>query len=140
MEKRRLSYILAHTDIEKLKEQVEKLKLSHKISKVKEPEMGLAMVKVKDGVYNENFYIGEILITECSVHFDGTLGMGIIQGDEPEKSYFMSVIDAAFNCKSFNKEDLIKVIEKWEQEIKDKYIEEKAMVEGSKVKFETMGE
>lgn len=140
MEKRRLSYILAHTDIEKLKEQVEKLKLSHKISKVKEPEMGLAMVKVKDGVYNENFYIGEILITECSVHFDGTLGMGIIQGDEPEKAYFMSVIDAAFNCKSFNKEDLIKVIEKWEQEIKDKYIEEKAMVEGSKVKFETMGE
>lgn len=140
MEKRRLSYILAHTDIEKLKEQVEKLKLSHKISKVKEPEMGLAMVKVKDGVYNENFYIGEILITECSVHFDGTLGMGIIQGDEPEKAYLMSVIDAAFNCKSFNKEDLIKIIEKWEQEIKDKYIEEKAMVEGSKVKFETMGE
>lgn len=140
MEKRKLSYILAHTDIEKLKKEVEKLKTNHKISKVKEPEIGLAMVKVKDGVYNENFYIGEILITECSVHFDGTLGIGIIQDDNPEKAYFMSVIDAAFNCKNFNKEELTKTIEKWKQEIKDKYIEEKAMVEGSKVKFETMGE
>lgn len=140
MEKRKLSYILAHTDIEKLKKEVEKLKTNHKISKVKEPEIGLAMVKVKDGVYNKNFYIGEILITECSVHFDGTLGIGIIQDDNPEKAYFMSVIDAAFNCKNFNKEELTKTIEKWKQEIKDKYIEEKAMVEGSKVKFETMGE
>lgn len=140
MRKRRLSYILANVDIEKLKIEVEKLEKLYKVSVVKEPEMGLAMVKVKDGVYKENFYIGELLITECSVHLNGTLGMGIVQGDNSERAYLMGVIDAAFNSEKVDKIDLVKKIEFWEGNIKDKYIEEKAMVEGSKVKFNTMGE
>lgn len=140
MRKRRLSYILANVDIEKLKIEVEKLEKLYKVSVVKEPEMGLAMVKVKDGVYKENFYIGELLITECSVHLNGTLGMGIVQGDNSERAYLMGVIDAAFNSEKVDKIDLVKKMEFWEGNIKDKYIEEKAMVEGSKVKFNTMGE
>lgn len=139
MKKRRLSYILAHTNIENLKKEVEKLENLYKVSTVKEPEMGLAMVKVKDGIYKEKFYIGELLITECSVHLDGILGMGIVQGDNPERAYLMGVIDAAFNCKKVDKGELLKIIENWEKTIKDIYIEEKAMVEGSKVKFNTMG-
>lgn len=139
MKKRRLSYILAHTNIENLKKEVEKLENLYKVSTVKEPEMGLTMVKVKDGVYKEKFYIGELLITECSVHLNGILGMGIVQGDDPERAYLMGVIDAAFNSEKVDKGELLKVIENWEKTIKDIYIEEKSMVEGSKVKFNTMG-
>lgn len=139
MKKRRLSYILAHTNIENLKKEVEKLESLYRVSTVKESEMGLTMVKVKDGVYNEKFYIGELLITECSVHLDGILGMGIVQGDDPERAYLMGVIDAAFNSEKVDKGELLKVIENWEKTIKDIYIEEKSMVEGSKVKFNTMG-
>lgn len=139
MKKRRLSYILAHTNIENLKKEVEKLENLYKVSTVKEPEMGLTMVKVKDGVYKEKFYIGELLITECSVHLDGILGMGIVQGDDPERAYLTGVIDAAFNSEKVDKGELLKVIENWEKTIKDIYIEEKSMVEGSKVKFNTMG-
>lgn len=139
MKKRRLSYILAHTNIENLKKEVEKLENLYRVSTVKEPEMGLTMVKVKDGVYKEKFYIGELLITECSVHLDGILGMGIVQGDDPERAYLMGVIDAAFNSEKVDKGELLKVIESWEKTIKDIYIEEKSMVEGSKVKFNTMG-
>lgn len=140
MKKRRLSYILAHTRVEKLEGIVEELSKKYEISKVKEPEMGLVMVKVKDGVYQEKFYIGEVLITECSVHLNGSLGMGIIQGDEPRKAYAMAVIDAVFNNEEIDKTELIDILKVWEEEIEDSYIEEKAMVEGSKVKFETMGE
>lgn len=139
MKKRRLSYILAHTNIENLKKEVEKLENLYRVSTVKEPEMGLAMVKVKDGVYKENFYIGELLITECSVHLNGILGMGIVQGDNSERAYLMGVIDAAFNSEKVDKGELLKVIENWEKTIKDIYREEKSMVEGSKVKFNTMG-
>lgn len=139
MKKRRLSYILAHTNIENLKKEVEKLENLYKVSTVKEPEMGLTMVKVKDGVYKEKFYIGELLITESSVHLNGILGMGIVQGDDPERAYLMGVIDAAFNSEKVDKGELLKVIENWEKTIKDIYIEEKSMVEGSKVKFNTMG-
>lgn len=139
MKKRRLSYILAHTNIENLKKEVENLENLYRVSTVKEPEMGLTMVKVKDGVYKEKFYIGELLITECSVHLDGILGMGIVQGDDPERAYLMGVIDAAFNSEKVDKGELLKVIENWEKTIKDIYIEEKSMVEGSKVKFNTMG-
>lgn len=140
MKKRKLSYILAHTKVEKLEGIVEELSKKYEISKVKEPEMGLVMVKVKDGVYQEKFYIGEVLITECSVHLNGSLGMGIIQGDEPRKAYAMAVIDAVFNNDEIDKTELIDILKVWEDEIEDSYIEEKAMVEGSKVKFETMGE
>lgn len=140
MKKRKLSYILAHTKVEKLEGIVEELSKKYEISKVKEPEMGLVMVKVKDGVYQEKFYIGEVLITECSVHLNGSLGMGIIQGDEPRKAYAMAVIDAVFNNDEIDKTELIDILKVWEEEIEDNYIEEKAMVEGSKVKFETMGE
>lgn len=140
MKKRRLSYILAHTRVEKLEGIVEELSKKYEISKVKEPEMGLVMVKVKDGVYQEKFYIGEVLITECSVHLNGSLGMGIIQGDEPRKAYAMAVIDAVFNNEEIDKTELMNILKVWEEEIEDSYIEEKAMVEGSKVKFETMGE
>lgn len=140
MKKRKLSYILAHTKVEKLEGIVEELSKKYEISKVKEPEMGLVMVKVKDGVYQEKFYIGEVLITECSVHLNGSLGMGIIQGDEPKKAYAMAVIDAVFNNDEIDKTELIDILKVWEEEIEDSYIEEKAMVEGSKVKFETMGE
>lgn len=139
MKKRKLSYILAHTKIDKLEKEVEKLEKLYKISKVKEPEMGLAMIKVKDGVYKENFYIGELLITECSVHVEGILGMGIVQGDEPKRAYLMAVIDAVFNCEKIEKSPLIEEIGVWEKTLEDNYIEEKAMVEGSKVKFNTMG-
>lgn len=140
MKKRKLSYILAHTKVEKLEGIVDELSKKYEISKVKEPEMGLVMVKVKDGVYQEKFYIGEVLITECSVHLNGSLGMGIIQGDEPRKAYAMAVIDAVFNNDEIDKTELIDILKVWEEEIEDSYIEEKAMVEGSKVKFETMGE
>lgn len=140
MKKRKLSYILAHTKVEKLERIVEELSKKYEISKVKEPEMGLVMVKVKDGVSQEKFYIGEVLITECSVHLNGSLGMGIIQGDEPRKAYAMAVIDAVFNNDEIDKTELIDILKVWEEEIEDSYIEEKAMVEGSKVKFETMGE
>ncbi len=140
MKKRRLSYILAHTDIEKLEKEVEELEKLHKVSLIKEPEMGLAMVKIKDGVYNEKFYIGEVLITECSVHVDGVLGIGIAQGDSPKRAYLMGVIDGVFNSKERDKVEITSILEGWEKSIEDKYQEEKAMIEGSKVKFETMGE
>lgn len=140
MKKRRLSYILAHSDIKKLELEVEKIEKIFNVTLLKAPELGLAMVKVRDGVYKESFYIGELLITECSVHLDGTLGMGIVQGDDERRAYCMGVIDAAFNSDKVCKKELIKQIEIWESEIKDIYIEEQSMVEGSKVKFNTMGE
>lgn len=140
MKKRRLSYVLAHSDIQNLEEEVEKLEKKFSVTLLKAPELGLAMVKVKDGVYKESFYIGEVLITECSVHLDGALGMGIVQGDDERRAYCMGVIDAAFNSDKVCKEELIKKIEIWETKIKDTHIEEQSMVEGSKVKFNIMGE
>ncbi|MGL5191383.1 MAG: phosphonate C-P lyase system protein PhnG [Cetobacterium sp.] len=140
MKKRRLSYVLAHSDIEKLEMEVKRLEKEHSVSLLKAPELGLAMVKVRDGVYRESFYIGEVLITECSVHLDGVLGMGIVQGEDERRAYCMGVIDAAFNSDKVCKKELITKIEEWEINIKDSHIEENAMVEGSKVKFNTMGE
>ena len=45
------------------------------------------------------FYPGEVLVTECKVQIEETIGIGIVTGDQPELSYNLAVIDAAFEAK-----------------------------------------
>ncbi len=140
MKKKRLSFIMAHSNLEELKEVAKDIEDKYDIKATKEPEMGLTMVKVRDGVYREDFFLGEVLITECTVHLEGTLGLGIVQGDKPERAYNMAVVDAAFNADIEEKSMIIERLLKWEEAIEAKRVDDAAMVEGSKVKFETMGE
>ena len=39
-----------------------------------------------------------MLVTECKVQIQGSIGIGIVTGDQPELSYNLAVIDAAFEA------------------------------------------
>lgn len=140
MKKKRMSFIMAHADLSELNKMAGEIEGIYKVKATKKPEMGLAMIKVRDGVYRENFYLGEVLITECTVHLDGNLGLGIAAGDSPERAYSMAVVDAAFNASIPEVTELTDSLLVWEKQIEAKRIDDASMVEGSKVKFETMGE
>ena len=54
------------------------------------------MLKARDSISMQPFYLGEGLVTECSVSIQGKFGFGAIMGEDPERSYQIAVVDAGF--------------------------------------------
>ncbi|MGL5353331.1 MAG: phosphonate C-P lyase system protein PhnG, partial [Clostridium sp.] len=79
----------------RLSEEVEK---NHNVKLIDEPNYGLVMIKTRESAKNTLFYLGETLVTEAKVYVNGEIGLGIVQGDEPELAYNLAVIDGAYNA------------------------------------------
>jgi alpha-D-ribose 1-methylphosphonate 5-triphosphate synthase subunit PhnG len=99
---------------------------------------GLVMIKARDSVSLQPFYLGENLVTECSVSIQGHFGMGVIMGDEPERAYQIAVVDAAYNANLQVTESWLKELEEQEKEIYTRHLHERALVNTSQVHFDTM--
>lgn len=116
----------------------EEVAIKHKITLINEPNYGLVMIKTRETAKNTLFYLGETLVTEAKVYVNGKIGLGIVQGDNPELAYNLAVIDGAYNAN-------IKELEVWkemliteEKEILNlEQIENKKILD-TKVNFETM--
>jgi alpha-D-ribose 1-methylphosphonate 5-triphosphate synthase subunit PhnG len=57
------------------------------------PRAGLIMCTVRDP-FDTPFHLGEILVTETEVTFDGRTGCGVVLGDEPERALLLAAIEA----------------------------------------------
>ncbi|MCL1950285.1 MAG: phosphonate C-P lyase system protein PhnG [Turicibacter sp.] len=112
MNRRKRTEILIRGDralSEAFRQEIEAL---YEVTTIEEAENGLAMVKMRETAQKSLFYLGEVLITEVKVQVGGKMGIGIIQGDEPEWAYDLAVIDAAYNA------NLIQT-GKWNQQLLD---------------------
>lgn len=58
------------------------------------PRAGLVMVTVRDP-FDTPFHLGEVLVSEAEVVFDGHSGYGAICGDEPERALLLAAVEAA---------------------------------------------
>src|SRR6476620_6938337 len=99
MKKSRLTQILVEGSpslLEKLALQVEQ---KYQVTVVRAPEKSLVMNKARDSVSGHPFYMGEILITECTVSVDSVFGFGAIMGEEPDRAYQLAIVDCAYNAK-----------------------------------------
>ncbi|MFV8828259.1 phosphonate C-P lyase system protein PhnG [Alkalihalobacterium sp. APHAB7] len=138
MKKSRLTKILVEGDEQFLQELVSQVEEVESIQMERKPSTGLVMVKTRDSVSMQPFYMGEILVTECTVSINGKFGMGVIQGEQPIRSYQIAVIDAAFNAKLPIVLKLLPKIENEEQKIRNKHLKEAAINAQSRVHFDTM--
>lgn len=102
------------------------------------PTIGSIMMKARDSVSMQPFYMGEILVTECTVSIQGYFGLGMIKGEELEKAYQLAVIDAAFNANLPFTEAWITQLEKEEEKIANRQQEEAMLAKQTKVQFDTM--
>jgi len=68
------------------------------VKTIEEPNNSLVMVKVRESAKRSLFYLGEVLITECKVMINGSLGFGMVKGHEPALVYNLAIIDAAYNA------------------------------------------
>lgn len=71
---------------------------------------------------------------------DDNTGFGLILGDQPERAYMIAVIDAAFNGRLPEVEDILPSMMDEEIKIGEKQIMEFANSEKTRVNFETSGD
>lgn len=135
MEKRRMFKILSKADREIVIGLADEIKKIYQIIVVKEPQKGLAMIKMREPVKESLFYLGEVIVTEATVSIDGVNGTAVAMGDDYEKTLAMAIIDAAYNADIFDKENTLIELEK-EQICKIE--KENAMFLKTMVNFQSM--
>jgi alpha-D-ribose 1-methylphosphonate 5-triphosphate synthase subunit PhnG len=74
----------------------EQINHTYSVDLLEKPNHSLVMVKMRETAKNTRFYIGEVFVTECKVKIQEKIGIGIVKGNEPELSYYLAVIDAAY--------------------------------------------
>ncbi|MBD8067906.1 phosphonate C-P lyase system protein PhnG [Bacillus sp. PS06] len=138
MKKSRLTKILVEGDpalLKKLSTQVEGR--SH-VQLERPASCGLVMIKARDSVSMQPFYMGEVLLSECTVAINDSFGIGVIMGEALEKAYQLAVIDAAFNAQLDITSSWKFELEEEERNIYNKQLMESKIVSQSQVHFDTM--
>ncbi len=98
MNRRKRTEILVKSSDEILKQLSAVITGKYHVTVLEQPEDGLVMVKIRETAQKTLFYLGEVLVTECKVQINGSPGIGIIKGHQPEKAYQLAVVDAACNA------------------------------------------
>jgi alpha-D-ribose 1-methylphosphonate 5-triphosphate synthase subunit PhnG len=140
LERTRITRIVAECDVDRLKDWVKVIEKNHAVYRVHEPQKTLVMAKARDSATFDPFYLGEVLATECTVKIDDNIGFGLLIGDQPERTYMIAVVDAAFNGKLPEIRDILPSMMDEERGISEKQEREFARSERTRVNFETMGD
>lgn len=131
-------YILIEGNLDKIKNFVETLESKYQIKITKKPNIGLTMVRANDSVEHQEFYLGEVLITETEVSINNKSGSGICIGDDPVRSYCQAVLDAVLQLKDENYNEVIAFLQKEADFISDKEKEQNYEIQKTKVNFKLM--
>lgn len=110
----------------------------YQVKTIEEPSNSLIMVKVRESAQQSLFYLGEVFITECKVLIEGSLGIGMAKGHEPELVYNLAIIDAAYNANLPETKEWTNALLLEEDHIKEECDALKNKVLKTKVNFQTM--
>ncbi|WP_165971924.1 phosphonate C-P lyase system protein PhnG [Paenibacillus piri] len=113
---------------------------SYEVRTVRQPEKSLVMSKARDSVSRQPFFMGEILVTECTVEIGEVYGFGVLMGEDAERAYQLAVVDAALHAKLPITESWTALLFEEEQNIAQRHRKEHNQAMKSKVNFDTMEE
>ncbi|MFV0248102.1 MAG: phosphonate C-P lyase system protein PhnG [Tenacibaculum sp.] len=131
-------YILIEGNLKRIKIIVENIESKYEVKITKKPTIGLTMVRANDSVEHQEFYLGEVLITETEVSINNKVGLGICIGDEPTRSYCQAVIDAVLQLDDENHNEVITFLNKEAELISSKEKEKNYEIQKTKVNFKLM--
>ena len=138
MNRRRRTKILIKGSLEISRRFAEEIENLYPLRIIEEPNNGLVMVKMREGAQKSLFYLGEVLVTETKVQINEKLGIGIVSGNKPELSYWLAVIDAAYNAELEVTEHWKDILEQEEIRIAEDTRKYESKVLMTKVDFDTM--
>ncbi|MBF0506708.1 MAG: phosphonate C-P lyase system protein PhnG [Nitrospirae bacterium] len=111
---------------------------ANEIDIVKTPETGLLMMAVKDS-FDVEFYLGEILVTEAEVRYNGKKGYSMVMGDEPERAIAAAVVDAVLGSDNKKlKMTVNRVLASCMKRVNKNEKQQGKLTARTKVSFETM--
>lgn len=138
MNRRRRTEILIRGNKCLAKKLAEDIKNKYEVRSIEDPNNGLVMIKMRETAKRELFYLGEVLVTEAKVYVNGSLGLGIVAGDEYKLANNLAIIDGAYKGNLEEIREWEELLLKEEELIKEKEkIETKKILE-TKVDFSTM--
>lgn len=110
------------------------------VKTIEEPNQGLVMVKVRETAQKSLFYLGEVLVTECKVQINGSIGLGVLHSHDGKLAYHLAVIDAAYEAGLKETADWTDRLIQEEAAYQKQRLAEQSGVLKTKVSFETMDE
>lgn len=132
--------VLINLELEKLEELTAEISAKYEIELLKPASTSLVMMGSRDSVQLLPFYLGEVLISQCTVEVNENIGYGYIMGEELEKVYHLAAIDAVWQREAELtakiKDKLLETKEKLAKQEKKDY----AILSKTKVNFESMEE
>ncbi len=140
MERRRRTRVLVEDKGDLLARLCEYVEENFRVQIHTESAQGCVMAKGVDSVHRIPFFMGEVLISECTVRIDNVMGFGAVLGDDTQKAYRLAAVDAAWNKGVLPTTYWISRLKDAEAEIVRRHRQESAAISESRVHFETAGE
>ena len=101
----------------------------------REPTTGLVMMTVTDGV-GMDFHLGEVLVTEAEVEYEGKIGYAMVVGNNPVKALARASVSAIIESgDSLYKRRLYKYLVREAKKIRKKESIAEALSASTKVNF-----
>ena len=110
----------------------------YKVKVIQEPENCLVMVKMRESAQNSLFYLGEVLVSEAKVQINEKIGIGIVSDNRPELSFWLAIIDAAYNAKLEETQEWEQLLLQEEKKIQKEMLKKQSKILKTKVNFDTM--
>jgi alpha-D-ribose 1-methylphosphonate 5-triphosphate synthase subunit PhnG len=105
---------------------------------LRSPATGLVMMAVEDSS-NTQFYLGEVLVTEAELEFEGRRGYGIVVGEDPDRAYTLAALDAMLQSgDSLMKKKIRSELLSQQRRVERIMKKEESLIAGTKVNFESM--
>ncbi|QRG69069.1 phosphonate C-P lyase system protein PhnG [Brevibacillus choshinensis] len=140
MKRKRRTEILINGSRELAAQLAEEIIERYDVKTIEVPNQGLVMVKVRETAQKSLFYLGEVLVTECKVQINGSIGLGILHSHDRERAYQLAVIDAAYEAGLKETADWTERLIHEEAECHKRRLADQSGVLKTKVSFETMDE
>ena len=130
--------ILAKSSVTDIEQQMKTLGKLPSYSFLRQPEIGLTMVRGRAGGTGEVFNLGEMTITRCVIKILNTTGFGYVGGRSKRHAELAAVCDGLLQQEKWQKIVNTQVIQPLATIIQQKKDKQQRQTEATKVEFFTM--
>lgn len=142
MNRKNRTRVLVEGSAELLERMALEAQRERKAEMVRKPDQELVMLKVREDAQRSLFYLGEALMTSCTVRLGDAFGYGMVLGEDENKAYQLAVVDAAYACgdASLPLGEWDALLEEEQARLEDEQLLRNAALLRTQVDFSTMDE
>ncbi|MFB7637939.1 phosphonate C-P lyase system protein PhnG [Peribacillus butanolivorans] len=138
MRRKERTEILIQGTADIAKDFAKEIEMRYKVNVIQKPESALVLLKARETANKSLFYLGELLVTECTVQIQDSIGIGIVKGHREELAHCLAIIDAAYQADLVETRLWSHVLENEKKNIQKNLQELNQSILRTKVNFETM--